>query len=47
LLVATGAVALDVSAGLEGVRRQALSLACLAIAVGQSAFMIVKDGPYW
>jgi hypothetical protein len=46
LLVATGAVALDVSTGLEGARRQALGLACLAIAIGQSVFMIVKDGPY-
>jgi hypothetical protein len=46
LLVAAGAAALAVSAGLSRAQRRALGLAYLAIAVGQSIFMIVKDGPY-
>jgi len=46
LMVATGAAALAVAAGLDDRRRRALGLACLAIAAGQSIFMIVKDGPY-
>jgi hypothetical protein len=46
LMVAAGAAALAVSAGLNRAQRQALGLACLAIAVGQTILMIVKDGPY-